>query len=256
MAQQTIPLTTKKYLIAFDFDCTIVAQNTDTVVRDLLPQNLLTSDVNKLIETVGWTQYMQKIFHMLHEEKVTKYKICDAVRAIPEVPGFVRLIKRLKQQNNFDLIIISDSNSIFIDEWLKAHNLSEHFLQVFTNPAVFNEHGLLGIKPYHHQTTCHVSAPNLCKKQVLERFLTKQDLHSNIRYDNLIYVGDGSNDFCPITKLGSTDIACAREGFALEKKFRKHKDQLRHPPLLVIWENGFDLLEQLEKMLFHKDEAQ
>ena len=27
---------------------------------------------------------------------------------------------------------------------------------------------------------------------------------------SVIYVGDGGNDFCPATKLGITDLVCAR----------------------------------------------
>ena len=43
------------------------------------------------------------------------------------------------EKSSAEIIIISDSNSIFISELLKAANLTKYVKKVFTNPASFNE---------------------------------------------------------------------------------------------------------------------
>ncbi|XP_030381031.1 pyridoxal phosphate phosphatase PHOSPHO2 [Scaptodrosophila lebanonensis] len=235
-------------LAAFDFDHTIVAQNTDTVVRDLLPNEVTGPSARALNELVeNWTLYMAEIFRLLHEQQVTEARIRDTIRCIPEVPGFVRLLKRLKRLN-FHLIIISDSNSVFIDEWLKAHHLTDCFKAIFTNPAEFDEKGQLHVRPYHQQTECKLSASNLCKGRVLEHFVIEQDLRHNIRYDQVFYVGDGHNDICPVLRQRACDFACARQGFAMEKHLVKNRNKFKLRAQLLVWKSGFDLLEQLNAL--------
>lgn len=237
----------KKYLAAFDFDYTVVAQNTDTVIRDLLPPDRLTKDMQDIIEVQGWTEYMAEVFRRLHACHIKPEKILQTIHGIPEVPGFVRMLKRLNTKYGCDLIVISDSNSVFIEEWIKSHGLQENFTKIFTNPAQFEDTGLLTIKPYHHQTDCRLSAVNLCKGKVLEHFMIEQDLRHNITYERVIYVGDGNNDICPVTKLRNRDIACAREGFSMAKTLAKNPMKLKVRAEFITWKSGFDLLDQLER---------
>ena len=49
------------------------------------------------------------------------------------------------------VIIISDSNSVFISHILQANELENLVDKVFTNPAQWSQDGRLTIKPYHHQ---------------------------------------------------------------------------------------------------------
>uniref|UniRef100_A0A1A9WVM0 Pyridoxal phosphate phosphatase phospho2 n=1 Tax=Glossina brevipalpis TaxID=37001 RepID=A0A1A9WVM0_9MUSC len=238
-----------RYLAAFDFDYTVVAQNTDTIIRDLLPDKEITKELHSIIETKGWTDYMAEVFRLLHAHGVKPHDIIEGIKKIPEVPGFIRLLKRLKQKHNFDLIIISDSNTIFINEWLKFHGLEDKIKRVFTNPAHFNEAGQLIIKPYHHQTECRMSAVNLCKGKVLEHFLIEQNLRENVRYNRVMYVGDGNNDICPVIRLRLQDIACARQGYSMEKNLAKNRTKIKVRAELLLWRTGFDLLDQLEKRL-------
>lgn len=236
----------RRRLAAFDFDHTIVSQNTDTVVRDMLPNELVnTRALNELMENDCWTEYMAEVFRLLHAQQVNESRIRDTIRCIPEVPGFVRLIKHLHKKLNFDLIIISDSNSVFIDEWLRAHNLLDCFNAIFTNPAEFAENGRLLVRPHHQQTDCKLSASNLCKGRVLEHFVIEQDLRYNIRYDHVFYVGDGNNDICPVLRQRACDFACARQGFAMEKHLIKNRNKLKLRANLLIWRSGFELLEQM-----------
>uniref|UniRef100_A0A034WCJ0 Putative phosphatase phospho2 n=1 Tax=Bactrocera dorsalis TaxID=27457 RepID=A0A034WCJ0_BACDO len=232
-------------LVAFDFDCTVVDANTDDVVRDLLPADNFPSET--IIHKEGWQEYMSEVFRRLHKLNFSPQTIRDKVRCIPEVPGFVRLLKRLHQaqENKYDLVIISDSNTIFINEWLEAHGLVNCFESIFTNPAHFDNDGLLHLQPYHHQTDCKLSAANLCKGKILEHFVAKRNLRDNTHYECIIYVGDGHNDLCPVLKLRQGDIACPRQDFALDKKIISHRNKMDLRADVIRWKSGFELLKQL-----------
>jgi len=75
------------------------------------------------------------------------------------------------------------------------------FDTIITNPAEWREDGLLVVRrrieregPQH---SCRVGcSPNMCKGEELEAFLKDKD-----PFEKMIYVGDGSNDFCPILRL-------------------------------------------------------
>ena len=75
-------------------------------------------------------------------------KALDAVRAAPDA----------------DAIIISDANSIFIDCILQECGVADVFSTVLTNPASFNEEGLMTVA-WHHTHTCQrcSATPNMCK---------------------------------------------------------------------------------------------
>lgn len=159
-----------KHLAVFDFDHTVkgfdletlllflivftllqvVEANTDIVIRDLLDQDMISDEVKALHKTSGWIAHMQSIFHLLSENNITKDQIRTAIIGIPEVQGIKALIRLLKERN-FDVIMISDSNTEFIGLWNYYNKLDKLVDHVFTNPAKFNANGLLMISGYHVQ---------------------------------------------------------------------------------------------------------
>lgn len=201
-----------KRLAVFDFDHTICEYNTDVVVRDLLDKMLITAEIRSIIRTCGWIPYMQRIFRLLHQQKVMPADICSAIRGIPEVPGIKSCIKEMAE-SNFHIIIISDSNSEFIKTWNNYNDIGQFIHTTFTNPAKFSKNGLLEIHPYHNQTECQLSSRNLCKGKILDNFLDKQYDEANIEYEKVFYIGDGKNDVCPMLRLKKNGYACPREGF-------------------------------------------
>ena len=77
------------------------------------------------------------------------------------------------------------------------------------------------------------------------------DYVKNKDYTFVCYAGDGGNDFCPIQKLTSNDLAFVRKGYALEKKIPKMKESrgLHVTADIHYWNNGHDILAQIEKKL-------
>lgn len=240
-----------KNLIFFDFDDTIINANSDIVVRDLLSGH---ETVNQTIPKDGWTDYMQNIFNLLHRNNIDQETITNTVIKIPPTEGMIELIKSLTQNYNFDVVIISDSNSYFIQKWLEKHQITNFVKQVFTNPAQFVDHKL-NIKMYHVQDWCPLSSINLCKGQILDDFV-KDQKNIGLIYNMIAYVGDGQNDFCPMLRLNTNDLACCRYGYkcaTIVKDVMQGKAfnaQLYNIKANVInWKTGFDILKVMKNLI-------
>ncbi|XP_050429857.1 probable phosphatase phospho2 isoform X1 [Adelges cooleyi] len=215
-----------KMLAVFDFDHTIVNENSDVVARDLLPSE----DVPKSSKTYSgkWTQYMQQVFCSLNNLGTSPEEIIDTVSNMCPIEGMPKLIRSL-HENNFDVIIASDSNSLFINGWLKYNNLDDAVVCVYTNPAKI-ENGLINIEPFTLQTICKLCTTNMCKGNIVE----EHKLKTNNIYTTIVYSGDGKNDFCPAVKLTKNDIVFPREGYELEKLLKTHAIQAN----VVSWSTG------------------
>lgn len=231
-----------KYLAVFDYDHTVVDANTDLVARGLIDQNIIPDHVKNLYKSSGWIDYMQEIFNLLHANNVSRGKIEKAIREIPETPGMTKCFKQLKQ-NGFEIIIISDSNSIFIDHWNK-NRIDDCISEIFTNPARFDNNGKLCLSGYMYQTECKLSSENLCKGKIMEDFIAARK-DQGIVFNSIFVIGDGRNDICPMLRLGNLDFACPRVGYSCEREIeqvaRKVEKEINFE--IYRWNTGDDLLE-------------
>ena len=103
---------------------------------------------------------------------------------------------------------------------MQDKGLESLFDEVITNPAEWDPSGLLKLRrridPDGPQHDCQVGcSPNMCKgswldtlhsvEQMLMGFLGAEltsflERHG-AEFDRMIYVGDGSNDYCPVLRL-------------------------------------------------------
>ncbi|XP_034230946.1 pyridoxal phosphate phosphatase PHOSPHO2-like [Thrips palmi] len=236
----------KKLLIAFDFDHTIIDGNSDTVVRQLLQTK---PPECKLAES--WTTYMQNVFNLLHQEGATESLYLDTIANIPPTPGMMDLLQFLDNPE-VEIIIISDSNSIFIQTWLDNVKLSDSVHSVYTNQAVFDSSGLLNITMYHSQNWCDKCPENLCKGSVLDEHLKKRH-EEGVTFSSVAYVGDGRNDYCPSTKLSRIDHVFPRKGFSLEKLLTDPQtDEESKKKIMAnvcVWASALEIKEKLSEIV-------
>lgn len=242
-----------KQLAAFDFDHTILEDNTDMVAIKLVDESLIPKTVQQLYRNDGWTAYMQAVFEILAKNRIDKSAITDAILRIKPVDGMCDLITQLVDNYNFDVIIISDANTYFINIWLEEHKMDTYIKKVFSNPAQFVD-GALKLRMYHLQDQCRLSTKNLCKGQILEDFVSEQE-SSGIIYDRIVYAGDGMNDVCPMLRLKAGDLACARAGYqcvkmldriANNKPLPKTGETYKMHAGVCIWNNGKDILNAVK----------
>lgn len=235
-------------LIAFDFDHTICDDNSDLVARNLLPKEKISEDVNSLHQSNGWITYMSKIFELLHSNAIDVQQIENAIANIPPVAGIETLLTAL-HDNGHEIIIISDSNIVFIKHWLKKKNLERIVSRIFTNPAWFDDNGMLRVDMYHTQNTCYLSTINLCKGQILMDYI-KERCDQGKQFERIVYVGDGKNDLCPILRLSRSDLACPRQDYILSKMLNKLSDNVQSTKATIVpWKNGIELLRKLEEIV-------
>lgn len=244
-----------KSLAVFDFDHTIIDGNSDVEITKLLNKKPIPKEVKELHKSDGWTVFMQAIFELLHRQGINEESIKMLISSLPAVPGMPELIKVLTQNFNTDVIIISDSNSYFINCWIEANDLKSNIFKVFTNPAHF-EKDLLKIKMYHLQDYCKLSTKNLCKGQIMEDFIEEQAKQGCL-YDQVLYFGDGTNDFCPILRLKKIDLACVRKNFKCADLVKKavdglYKDDDDKSRIVVanvfFWTNGFEIIQYIQQL--------
>lgn len=236
-----------KILMVFDFDHTVVDDNSDTWVIRCLPDETLPDSVRNSYRKGHWTEFMGRVMKYIGEQKVTQAQIRAVMETIPFTEGMKDLLSHISQnKNSIDCIVVSDSNTLFIEWILQASGLDSAVDQVFTNPASINDMGYMEVRG-HHTHSCAKCPVNICKKEVLELFLSEQS-NREVEYKRVFYIGDGGNDLCPTACLREQDIVMPRRGYTLEK----HLAQLEKQPNFVLkprvmaWSSGFEILEELK----------
>ncbi|KAF7647375.1 hypothetical protein LDENG_00173250 [Lucifuga dentata] len=236
-----------KTLMVFDFDHTLVDDNSDTWVVRCLPGQTLPDYLRNSYRKGHWTEFMGRVMKYIGEQEVSPDRVRSVMETIPFTAGMTDLLTFISEQkSSIECIIISDSNIMFIDWILHAAGVHSAVDQVFSNPATFNERGHMEVECYHSHD-CSRCPVNLCKKKVLEAYL-KEQAKGGVEYERIFYVGDGGNDLCPTSCLRGRDVVMPRKGFTLEKLLSKLGGQRENGALragVISWSSGADILKEL-----------
>ena len=234
---------TETSLLVLDFDHTVVDDNTDTYVWRLgeagkVPESI-TGQRDKL-----WTHLMQDVFNYLFEIGRRPDDILDCIASMKLAPGMDTMLFSVPE--NIDIIIISDSNTVFIKHILETRGLYDRIMHIFTNPAEFDPDGRLVVTPFTDQDTCNICQRNLCKGEALKTHLDRM-IGARRKYDRIMYVGDGKNDVCPCLKLGKNDAIFARAGFKLEQELKRIQQEKgkKIEAEIVIWHDANVIFEHI-----------
>jgi pyridoxal phosphate phosphatase PHOSPHO2 len=244
-------------LAAFDFDHTIINVNSDTYIDKLISNDdgksyKYPKDIDAL--TKSWTHRMNSVFDLLHKDfNIKKDDFIKCLHQIKIDDEMKQLISNLSL-NNYKIIIISDSNSIFIEEILRANNLLDIFQfqhnKIFTNSAQFDDNQKLIVKPFNEtvdiDNVCKsgICATNMCKGTILQHYLKTTFI--NEQNEKIIYVGDGHNDYCPGLFLTQNDSFLVRNKYSLQKMLFKDKQRLdRIKANILYWDTAKDINEKI-----------
>ena len=121
-------------LVVFDFDETIVNCNSDTFINALAPGGTIPDTIwNSFLDDNDWTAYMQQVFGYLHRSGVTEQQYKHCLAQLPFVDGMEALLCNLGKLTKisgqeqllkkFEVIIISDANTFFINYNLQCNKL-------------------------------------------------------------------------------------------------------------------------------------
>ncbi|KAL5528567.1 hypothetical protein ACEPAF_7703 [Sanghuangporus sanghuang] len=214
--------TVTRQLVVFDFDWSLCDQDTDRWIFEVLAPHLRRKMKN-LKPTVQWTDLVAQSLREVNAEGKSREEIENALRIIPFHPAMIRALNKLKSRTDLHttFFILSNSNSVFISTILKEKKLAHLFDSVVTNPAEWDASGLLKLQrridPSGPQHNCKIGcSPNMCKGDELDAFLKGHE-----PYDRVVYVGDGSNDFCPVIRLREQDMILCRTYRGLQRRIEK-----------------------------------
>lgn len=233
----------EKLLGVFDFDYTVIDENSDFVVRDLLHREVINDRLKEFKNSRGWTAFMDEVFQLLYETGFTTEQIKQSIINISAVPDFVKLFRDLRDINS-EIVIISDSNTYFIEEWLKDKNLREVVRAIYSNPGYISS-GRLHIKQYHEQDWCQLSTKNLCKGHILRSHIENEEANG-VTYRRVFYVGDGYNDLCPSLRLKEKDVIFPRIGFPLLNELRSSEKEVKAD--VIPWENSDQIWSAIQNL--------
>ncbi|KAI7816528.1 phosphatase phospho-type [Gamsiella multidivaricata] len=235
--------TVTKRLVVFDFDWTLIEADSDYWVVQHLGGEFAKEQV-ELFGKVQWTDLQDMLLGRLYDRGITRQDLERILREVPFTPEMIAALRAMKSQGA-ELCIISDANTFYIDTILKAHGIDQLFTKIITNPAHFDSVGRLRITRFHGldkephgcPLPCH---PNLCKGHELQKLIDAQS------WDQVIYMGDSTNDFCPSTRLQTEDLVLARASLLLEKEIRLHPELVRAK--VLYWESPKDALAKIQSV--------
>ncbi|KAH7565451.1 hypothetical protein JRO89_XS09G0208500 [Xanthoceras sorbifolium] len=230
-----------KIVAVFDFDKTIIDLDSDNWVVDELGATDL---FNQLLPTMPWNSLMDRMMKELHSQGKTIEDIAEILKRVPIHPRIIPAIKSAHALG-CELRILSDANMFFIDTILNHLGLKDYFSEINTNPSFVDEQGKLRILPYHDfiksSHGCTLCPPNMCKGLIIERI--QASLAKEGEKKRIIYLGDGSGDYCPSLKLKEEDHVMPRKNFPLWDLI--FTNPIRIKAEIHEWTDG----EELEKVL-------
>ncbi|KAF8623090.1 hypothetical protein AX15_006501 [Amanita polypyramis BW_CC] len=208
-------------LVVFDFDWSMADQDTDRWIFEVLAPDLRRK-MEDLKHRVQWTDLVAECLVNAHERNIPREHIENALRIMPFHPAMVRAVKNLKAAGNTTFLCLSNSNSVFISTILQDKKLTDVFHEIITNPADWDESGLLKVcrrvDPKGPKHSCKVGcSPNMCKGEELDAYLARH----GTQFDRITYIGDGENDFCPVLRLRSQDQVLCRNLRGLSRRIAR-----------------------------------
>lgn len=129
--------------LAFDFDNTVIASNSDTVIPRTADGGAHAAAFDKGLNAFGsgesWTKFMDSSLATMAANGATVEAITAAAREITIEPVFADALREIAAMPNTQLLIISDANTLFISEIIAANDLEVVFDPIITNPSYIVE---------------------------------------------------------------------------------------------------------------------
>ena len=235
----------QQFLTAIDFDLTIKYHDSGLKMglAHHFPGDELPKSVLKVLEDEGWDRFKEATFEAVNGLNLTKDEIVQGLNAdggmIDRMEEVVKLCAKIG-----DVIIVSDSTTVFIETFMEHHGLSDQILEIFAQPATITDDGkILSEEPPEawRPTGCDFAGRRMCKAKVLQHFLDTSDK----TYDRIVYIGDGPNDFCPVKEvLDKNDLVFPRIGYKLNNILKERGGEVDAP--IFPWESGKDILKVLK----------
>jgi pyridoxal phosphate phosphatase PHOSPHO2 len=248
----TTTTSTAKTLVVWDFDWTLINENSDTWLIKQLGGTEEYQHVMSRRKELSWTSLMAYAYERITtgttvtgQPKCTPEDLASCIASIPVFEENLTAIRRLGATDTITQCCVSDANTVFINSYFKNKNIASDFAELHTNPASFNPDGVLEIRPYvsvdtPHECSVCASSPNMCKGAIVEDLVERLG-----PFERVVYLGDGRGDLCGCSKLiGKEDVILARLEYALARAIVAANSE--DYCTLALWNNGKDIVRELE----------
>ena len=130
-------------LVIWDFDWTLINENSDTYVIEQCGGAGATAKM-KALTGLFWTQRMSLMLQHLTGRLgahvgaglgVTAADMARCMKGIPVFPENLDLVRALGEREDVVQVIVSDANTLFIETYLEQMGLGGCFDAVYTNPV-------------------------------------------------------------------------------------------------------------------------
>ena len=210
--------------VIFDFDHTMIDCNSDTYIFDNLSPDLVPVMKEAMTTThPQWTQLMQHMINLLLT-RVSIKELESCLETCPLTTDMQTVLQSL-HANRHTVTIASDANTFFIETILKKYNMLQYVNEIYSNYCTVDRENnsvtLVQFCEYINKPhSCDVCPINMCKGEILQRLFSQsvtQIPSQKTHYDRIVYVGDGTNDYCPGRLLTTNDHLFVRKGYRLDK---------------------------------------
>eukprot|EP01122_Echinamoeba_exundans_P002953 TRINITY_DN12972_c0_g1_i1.p1 TRINITY_DN12972_c0_g1~~TRINITY_DN12972_c0_g1_i1.p1 ORF type:complete len:190 (-),score=12.60 TRINITY_DN12972_c0_g1_i1:7-507(-) len=156
-------------LVVFDFDRSLCteADTDDYICEKLLPEENLREMCNQYLP--GWQNVINHMLSLIKKKGLTTADIEKCLASLVIPAEVVDTVKRLHDDLGYDIYILSDANTFWIDRVLKGSHCDSYIDKIMTNVAKYNEaEDLLVIEPFYAGPAhgCPNSCgTNMCKGQ-------------------------------------------------------------------------------------------
>jgi len=241
----------KKFLLIFDFDETIIDQDSEEEIlkntfskKDL---DIINEELPKLDFFEGFNYYFKKMKQIgitLNDLNATLEKI-NLSPKMEELFDFLR-----KNKSKYEIIICSNAIDYEIKYILKHKGILDLFDDFICTKSIIQDEkseSLLFVPKNQFPHSCDICAPSQCKGFEIKKFLEKNKKKFN--FEKIIFVCDGSNDFCPSKNtLKKGDIVFPRIDHSLYKKLFKEKLREQLVCEVYPWKTAEEIISKLKEL--------
>ena len=239
------------FLFVFDFDLTMINRNTDGEIIKVHNKLKNSLPAKSCIEkNAGWSQTMTYALKELYRNKILKSNIDEIILNIPLTAGFVDVFDVLrKHAGKYDCIILSHSNKYFIDILLEKYGIKDIFNIIYTYDCEWvNSNNQLVVKPFDEPlNSCNICPVDFCKGKCIKAHLNSIEAKKSTLYDSVVYIGDGTADYCAALQLSKSDFVLVRKGYSLQKRIESSGDSLE--ARYILWEFGSEIANFMIEMM-------
>ncbi len=234
------------YLVIWDFDWSLLDSCcSDRIIYESNQNSKKYMHLRRLHanKSIPWIDAINKCLDILTNESYTLDTINSILKSVPlNNNKSIELINKSKCEQ----IIVSDANEYNIKTILHHHNLLDYFTHIISNPTTLDANtSLFKVHPFFtdiNSHNCNECPKNLCKTQAIKDYISSK----YIEKPRIIYIGDGANDFCPVSNyLNKDDICLCRNNYHLHKLIKESQVN----PKIMSWDNTDDLYLALNQIL-------